>query len=126
MKVIFSLIFFLLVCGCSSNKVHLYSRYLSDDDTQKITKSIEDAGFDVVTNTLSSPDSMEQSTLIYSPILNYDQSVDGLTAVLAQLGWPIANTELLVNGNHWFQNNSVGVFLLPEGVNKTIKYRLRI
>jgi hypothetical protein len=104
-----------LLIGCSSTKIHLYSRYLSDSEIKKVSENIENLGFDVEINTLPFPDEIHESTLVYPLMFNYDEVLSGLTSSLAQLGWPISNKELLVNGNHWFQN-SAGLFIIPEGV----------
>ena len=116
MKVIFSVLICFFFIGCSSSKVHLYSRYLSDAEIKRVSEEVEKLGFDVVTNTLSFPETINQSTLVYSPFINDDKNLDSLVNLLSQLDWPISNSELLVNGNHWFKKDSVGLFLLPEGI----------
>jgi hypothetical protein len=109
-----------LLIGCSSTKIHLYSRYLSNYEIKTVSENIENLGFDVEINTLPFPVEINESTLIYPVIFNYDEDLDGLTSSLSLLGWPISNKELLVNGNHWFQN-SAGLFILPEGVQQDDK-----
>ncbi|TPH14604.1 hypothetical protein [Litorilituus lipolyticus] len=118
MKVIFSVLICFYLIGCSSSKVHLYSRYLSDSEIKKVSEEIEELGFDVVTNTLSFPEKINQSTLVYSPFLNDGKNLDSLVNLLSKLDWPISNIELLVNGNHWFKNDSIGLFLLHEGIKR--------
>jgi hypothetical protein len=121
MKTILNVLICLLFIGCSSSEVHLYSRYLSDAEINKISKEIEKLGFDVVTNNLSFPETINQSTLVYSPFLDDEKQLDSLINLLSQLDWTISNTEFLVNGNHWFKNDSVGLFLLPEGIKQNDK-----
>jgi len=115
MKVIFNVLICFIVIGCSSSKVHLYSRYLSDTEIKTVSEEVKKLGFDVVTNTLPFPDEISHSTLVYSPFLTEDKNIDRLVNKLSQLNFSITNTDFLVTGNHWFKKNSVGLFLLPEG-----------
>ncbi|KGJ89447.1 hypothetical protein [Thalassotalea sp. ND16A] len=121
MKLIFIMLVSFISIGCSSGQVHMYGRYLSETEIKTISENIEKLGFDVVTNTSPFPDTVTQSTLIYSPFLTDDNGVDDLLNSLSQIGWPIENTEFLVNGNHWFKKNSVGLYLLPEGMKQNDK-----
>lgn len=118
LKFISSVFICFFFIGCSSSKVHLYSRYLSDTEIYTVSEEIEKLGFNVVTNSLSFPEEINQSTLVYSPFLNNDKNLDSLTKLLSKLGWPISNANLLVHGNHWFKEDSIGLFLLLEGINR--------
>jgi hypothetical protein len=94
---------------------------LSDAEIKILTDNIIKLGFDVEQNTLSFPDSVNQSTLVYSPLSNDHDKLDRLMTILSEINWPISNTELMVSGTHWFSKDSVGIFLLPEGINKSEK-----
>ena len=61
MKIIGVVLLCFFVLACSSTKVHLYTRYLSAEETGKITKNLEVHGFDIIPNTLAFPDGIEQS-----------------------------------------------------------------
>jgi len=102
--------------ACSSTEVHLYSRYLSDTEVEKIRTKLEESNFKVVTNTLAFPETINQSTLLYSPFIKGVETLDLLTNSLSNIDWIIPNVEALVSGNHWYSKNSIGLFLLPEGM----------
>ncbi len=112
----------LLVCcfilSCSSTKVHLYTRYLSTEQTLGVTNDLEALGFDVVDNTLVFPDDIAQSTLLYSPFIEGENSVNFLIDSLEQSGWIIADVKPIFAGNHYYTKNSVGLLLLPDGLMK--------
>ena len=102
--------------SCSSTKVHLYSRYLSEPEIEKITKNLEAHNFDVVVNTLDFPSDIQQSTLLYSPFVQGEGRVNVLIDSLDKTGWVIPNVQPLFSGNHYYTKNSVGLLLLPDGV----------
>ena len=102
--------------ACSSTEVHLYTRYLSDTEIEKISSKLEESNFKVVTNTLAFPETVKQSTLLYSPFIKSDKTLELLINSLSSLNWTIPNIEAFVSGNHWYSKNSVGLFLLPDGV----------
>lgn len=106
--------FFLL--SCSSTQVHLYTRYLSEQETDKITKALEEKDFDVVVNTLAFPDDIQQSTLLYSPFVKGEDNLNVLISSLENLGWTLPRVQPLLAGNHYYTKNSVGLLLLPDGV----------
>jgi len=106
------------ILSCSSTKVHLYTRYLSTEETKVVTKNLEALGFDVVANTLAFPDDIAQSTLLYSPFVEGENSVNVLIDSLEQSGWIIANVKPIFAGNHYYTKNSVGLLLLPDGLMK--------
>ena len=108
--------FFIL--SCSSTKVHLYTRYLSVVDTEAVTKNLEEVGFDVIANTLVFPDGIEQSTLLYSPFVEGENTLNILIDTLANIGWLVPNVQPIFAGNHYYTKNSVGLLLLPDGVVK--------
>lgn len=116
MRFIMSILFCLYLTGCTSTKVHFYTRYLPTTDVSKITKALEDANFTVVKNRHAFPEDIEQSAVLYSLFIQDDKSVSLLTKTLTEIGWPIQQTRALVAGNHWYTKNSVGLYLLPDGV----------
>lgn len=105
--------FFIL--SCSSTKVHLYTRYLSAEEADAVTKNLEQLGFDVIANTLVFPDGIEQSTLLYSPFVEGENSLNILIDTLADIGWVMPNVQPIFAGNHYYTKNSVGLLLLPDG-----------
>ena len=121
MKLLSSIILSITLVACSSTEVHLYTRYLSDIEIEKISSKLEESNFKVVPNTLSFPENIYQSTMIYSPFIKGEKTLDTLIQSLFDVGWSIPNVEALVSGNHWYSKDSVGLFLLPEGVKQTDK-----
>ncbi|PKH88094.1 hypothetical protein [Colwellia sp. Bg11-28] len=111
--------FFLL--SCSSTKVHLYTRYLSEQQTGKITKILEEHDFEVIANTLSFPDDVQQSTLLYSPFVKGEDNLNILIDSLENLGWRLPIVKPLFAGNHYYTKNSVGLLLLPDGLKQSDK-----
>lgn len=121
MNVIIVALICVFISACSSTKVHLYSRYLSEQENIEITKAIEEQGFDVITNTLAFPDEIQQSTLLYSPFVQKENGVDILIATLNNIGWAISTVQPIFAGNHFYTKDSVGLFLLPDGIGQSDK-----
>ena len=82
--------------ACTSTKVHLYSRYLSPLEVQTISKALENVNFEVMTNSLSFPDTVSHSTLLYSPFIQDEAQVDNVINALTKLGWVIPSIHSLV------------------------------
>ena len=118
MKMISVLLMCFFILSCSSTKVNLYTRYLSADETEAVTKNLEQLGFDVIANSLVFPDEIEQSTLLYSPFIEGENSINVLIDSLEKSGWGIPYIKPIFSGNHYYTKNSVGLLLLPEGVVK--------
>jgi hypothetical protein len=116
MKFLSMMLLSITLLSCSSTDVHLYTRYLSDTEIEKISSKLKESNFSVVVNTLPFPETISQSTLLYSPFIQGDKTLDLLIKSLANIDWDISNVESLVSGNHWYSKNSVGLFLLPEGI----------
>jgi len=116
MKFLSIILLSITLLACSSTEVHLYTRYLSDIEIEKISSKLEESNFKVVTNTLTFPETINQSTLLYSPFIQGDKTLGLLINSLSNISWTIPNVEALVSGNHWYSKNSVGLFLIPEGV----------
>ncbi len=121
MKFMSCIILCFTIMACSSTKVHLYTRYLTDSQVKEISKELENSDFDVIPNTLSFPDTVHDSTLLYSPFIQGEDRLEAITNSLTKLGWYIPNVNSLVSGNHWYKKNSVGLFLLPEGIKQNDK-----
>jgi len=119
------LIAVVLICfgivACSSTKVHLYSRYLSTTEIEIITKNLEGNNFEVVVNTLNFPSNIQESTLLYSPFIEGENTVNILIDTLDKIDWVIPTVQPLFSGNHYYTKNSVGLLLLPEGVMQSDK-----
>jgi len=116
MKVISVLLMCFILSACSSTKVHLYTRYLSAQEAETITQDLEELGFDIVANSLTFPGGIEQSTLLYSPFVQGEDTVNVLINSLDKAGWVISSAKPIFAGNHYYTKNSVGLLLLPDGL----------
>jgi len=116
MKIISVAILCFFVMACSSTKVHLYTRYLSTQETDKVTKNLEQLGFDIVANSLAFPEGVEQSTLLYSPFVKGENTINVLIDSLDKAGWTVSSVKPIFAGNHYYTKNSIGLLLLPNGV----------
>ncbi|QBY05033.1 hypothetical protein E2K93_11840 [Thalassotalea sp. HSM 43] len=121
MKFISCILLCFTMTACSSTKVHLYTRYLTDSEIKTISEELESADFEVIPNNLTFPDTIHQSTLLYSPFIQDEDSLESITNTLTKLGWIVPSVQSLVSGNHWYKKDSVGLFLLPEGVKQNDK-----
>lgn len=115
MKAISVLLICMFISACSSTKVHLYTRYLSVQEVEKVTQNLETLGFDIVANSLAFPDGIDQSTLLYSPFVEGENTINILIDSLDNAGWIIPNVKPIFAGNHYYTKNSIGLLLLPEG-----------
>ncbi len=106
----------LLLSGCSHTTVHLYSRYLTEQQVEQISQSLQAQDYVVKTNQLAFPDSVTQSSLIYSPFMQDIEAVNNLISLLNNQEWPIHHSSMLFADNHWYKENSIALMLLPEGV----------
>jgi hypothetical protein len=115
-KIIITILVFL--AGCTNTKVHLYTKYLSEEDRVKVTKELERNDFTVIENALSIPESINESTVIYAPFSVNMDHVNVALETLSKLGWTGIQSENFVKGNHWYKKNNFGLILIPEGLIK--------
>jgi hypothetical protein len=106
------------LAGCTNTKVHLYTKHLSEEDRVKVTKELERNNFTVIENTLSIPESINESTLIYAPFSVNMDHVNVALETLSKIGWTGIQSENFVKGNHWYKKNNFGLILIPEGLIK--------
>lgn len=107
----------LFLSACSSTKVHVNERYLSQAQREQVRQILETSGYEVESNVFRFPSSISQSTLLYSPMISDKQAVNNVLALLAENNWHVPGVRPLVSGKHWFTRDSVGLYLLPEEVN---------
>lgn len=102
--------------ACTSTTVHLNTRYISNVEADKLVTNIEATGMNVVANKHEFPQSIQHSTLLYSPLISDKQALDKLMQVLDESDWRVHSLQPLMANNHWFKKNSVGLYLLPDNV----------
>jgi hypothetical protein len=101
--------------GCTSQTtVHLYSLYLSDSSTKTVKDTLESAGFDVEVNQLPFPNDIQQSSILYSPLIKDREAINIVIEQLLLLNYPIYLNQPLVAGKHFYTKNNLGLFILPN------------
>lgn len=109
--------FIMLGCAAGNPKVHLYAKYLSEQEKQGVTQKLEELGFATVANTLDFPINITEPSIIYSLMLEEEENVDLLVNGMQSIGINIMNIEALVSGNHWQTKNSLALFLISSDSN---------
>lgn len=115
LSLLLSLLMLLTACS-SKTQVHLYAKYLSDEETAEVINKLDKANFDIAINQLDFPKSVNDNAIVYAPSSNSRKRLDNLMVTLTSLGFNVSNASLIVANNHSFTANNVGVFLLPDGV----------
>lgn len=110
---LFFTIFFIF--SCSNTKVHLYSQYLNKQEVETISERLSSQNLTVVPNTLKLPNDINESTLLYSPLVENREVIELINTSLSELGWQINDVKPLVAGNHYYTKNSIALMLIPEG-----------
>lgn len=108
--------FFTLLAGCSATTVHIYGKYLSETQQKEIIEIVKEQGLQAELNTLNFPASVRHSSIVYSPMMNDTKSIEALIPSLERSGWSILSSTALFTENHWFQKDTIGLFVVPEGV----------
>lgn len=101
------------LAGCTTTKVHLYTTYLTEQDVANISQSLERHNFTVIKNSLPVPDGITESTIIYSPLRRNTKPLEQAVALLSGAGWPELKTAHFVKGNHWYDDEHLGLIILP-------------
>ncbi|GGO67806.1 hypothetical protein [Bowmanella pacifica] len=109
----------LTLSGCAKTHVHLYGRYLQPEQIKNVSEALEAEGYQVKVNQFAFPRDIQQSSLIYSLMLRDVSKLDTVLGVATEQGWYVNNISALVKGNHWYTKDSMGLFLLPDGVDPT-------
>jgi len=108
--------FIMLLSACSSTTVHIYGKYLTKKQKEGVISIVEQQGLTAEVNQLDFPDSVSHTSIVYSPMLADVESVEGLISSLSTSQWPIVSSGALFSGNHWFKKDTIGLFVVPDGV----------
>ncbi|GHG01209.1 hypothetical protein ACFSBU_14630 [Thalassotalea marina] len=119
-RVIF-LLAIILLQGCSShNTVHVYAKYLSEEQEQQVVESLSvNENLTVEVNRLEFPSTVNDNTLIYAPSRGTDKAAIEVMEQVSSLGFPIGATGLMLANNHSFSANNMGIYLVPAGLSIT-------
>jgi hypothetical protein len=105
----------LVCCGCASQPtLYIYAKYLDENQKQKIKDKLQVQNYHIEFNSYDFPTSITQSTMLYSLLLMDPEVIDKAEKSLSDLGFHIARSQGLTEGNHWYTKNSIGVFLYPS------------
>ncbi|AEE24104.1 putative lipoprotein [Glaciecola sp. 4H-3-7+YE-5] len=107
---------FLGLSGCGHTQVHLYAKYLSASEVNRISEQLKKDDFDVDVNQLTFPISIRRNSLVYSLMLPEQSELTRLTQSTAKLGYSVESEVPLFSNNHSFTRDSIGLFLIPEGL----------
>ena len=111
----------MFLSGCASNlKIHVYAKYLEEAEKQDIKSafaSLEDVQVEL--NEFDFPATVTQNTMLYSLLLSDPESIDAVSGVAESVGLPIGQIQEFSQGNHWYTNNSIALFLYPQNKEKT-------
>jgi len=106
----------ILTLACSTTTIHVNTLYLNDEKSQNVKVALLEQGFDVEFNELSFPSDIYSTSILYSPFVKKVEAIDTLENTLNSLGYDIGSIRALVASNHWYTKNTIGVFIVPEGV----------
>jgi hypothetical protein len=84
---------------------------------ETINEELVAADFVVKPNQLQFPQSVTQSSLTYSPLIEDRNAVNKLIYAMSHIGWDIHHTRMLFTDNHWYKENSIALMLIPPEVN---------
>lgn len=115
-RLIMVLFFVFGLVSCSTTTVHLNTRYLSEEEAKLVTEQLVLSGAKVEINKHEYPRSIEQSALLYSPLISDKKAVNNVLSSLDGVGWSVQTVQPLMADNHWFKKDSIGLYLLPDGV----------
>lgn len=111
------LIMTLLLSGCSSTpNIYLNERYLTETDITSVRSMLSEQGLSVEVVDIPFPNNVDTSTLMYSPLLSAETTLDTVLKTLEQEGYSSVTVIPLKQGNHLYKQNSVGLYLLPPGI----------
>lgn len=102
----------LVIAGCQKPSVYLYSKYISVQQTQKLSEQFEQAGYQVEINQLPFPQGITDTSILYSPLLQERTNLDNAVALLKANGLEISSVSSLVEGSHFVTKNALAVFVV--------------
>lgn len=116
--------FFLASCS-SQTTVHLFAANLNSTSVTQIETRLVNQGFEVQVNRQPFPESINSNAIVYTPGKYANERVTSMMTAMADLGYIIASTNLIMQNNHSFSANNIGLYLLPEGyVFKKTEYQI--
>jgi hypothetical protein len=111
--IFYCLLAFSLSSCASKTQINLFSANLDKNQITNITRVIDPAIFNLTTNQVRFPESINKNTLIYTPTLNSNQHVSALIKTLAEIGYDITTVSLLHRDNQTLTENNIALYLVP-------------
>jgi len=106
----------MMMLSCSTTTVHVNETYLTEIESNNIKNRLEKLGLTVEFNEHTYPDDIASTTILYSPFLKETSAVNNVENTLLELGYDINNINSLVASNHWYTKNTMGLYIIPRGV----------
>lgn len=107
------------VTGCASgSKIHLFAKYLTDQEAQKVTEMLQAQEYQVVVNKLSFPDVVTSDTVIYSPMHSNPDDIRTLLSLVTEQLSTKADLIYIRSQKHSFTKNNVGLYLFGQAGGK--------
>jgi len=105
----------IVISGCSTiPKVHLFAINLEAESVTLIKKKFEKQNFELKINQQPFPDNIGSNSIVYTPSRNANQQIINIINTAAEAGYQISSTNLIMQSNHSFTANNIGLYLLPE------------
>ena len=102
--------------ACTTTTVHVNNRYLTEQESQNVKVELKNLGLDVEFNELNFPSDISSTSIMYSPFVRDNTAVSKVESSLIRLGYGVSNISALVSENHWYAKNTVGLYIVPDGV----------
>lgn len=115
MRHVLAVVVLLLTACTSKTNVHLYAKYLTQEQTNEIVQTIDESIYLVKVNQQEFPADINDNAIVYAPSANSKERLSSLIEVLSASGYSVSNASLLMANNHSFTANNVGVFVVPKG-----------
>ncbi|OCQ23890.1 hypothetical protein A7985_08105 [Pseudoalteromonas luteoviolacea] len=83
-----------LLFGCThTTTVHVFGKYLTDEELNKLHIALNEQGLEVDTNNLDFPTSISQNTILHSLMLRDPSAVESVRSIAIQQGFEIADIQ---------------------------------
>ncbi|WP_237054911.1 hypothetical protein [Microbulbifer sediminum] len=101
-----------VLAGCTPTKIHLHTKYLSEDRLIRVTESLESAGFEVVPRDNRHPAALLGSILVYRPDRLSEREVARVTEAVANSGFFLNGAYPAEVGGHHYTEGNMGLYLV--------------
>ncbi|KZN32927.1 hypothetical protein [Pseudoalteromonas luteoviolacea] len=104
-----------MLLGCThTTTVHVFGKYLPDNELSKLQSALNEQGFEVETNSLDFPTSISQNTILHSLMLRDSSALESVKSIAMEHGFKIADIQGLKEGNHWYTKDAIAIYPFPK------------